>query len=83
MSENTAILSSTYTTKYNGQQIKWFIGDWNSAKGAWEAWGSCNKRAYQLSAWYDGQTRILSDISVCNKPGDDYYHKETNILLTK
>ncbi len=61
----------------------------------WEAWGSCNGRVYQLSAWYSAKTRELVDIEVLprkqkkvNLDGTTveedayYFHEETYRLLT-
>lgn len=62
----------------------------------WEAWGSCNGRAYQMFAWFDSGKRQLSEIMVNPKKQkyqDDkgntykkdayYFHQETYDLLTK
>jgi hypothetical protein len=49
----------------------------------WEAWGSCNGRPYQLFAWFDKGTQMLSNIIVLNDPKNDYFHQETYEILTK
>jgi hypothetical protein len=48
----------------------------------WEAWGSCLGRPYQLSAWYNGITRELSDIQVNDDRENYYFHEETYNALT-
>ena len=81
------ILPDTFITEYNGQQVKWFIGDWYSRIGYWQAWGSVNGRAYQMGANFSWKTRALKDITVFKKTGikeqDYYFDQETFDLLTK
>ena len=77
------ILPSNQRTLFNGIEVVWFIGDHNRLVGAWEAWGKCNGRAYQLSAWYNESTREIYDISVNSDRKNYYYHKETFTMLTE
>ena len=61
------------TTKYNGVTVKWFIGDWNTRVNTWEAWGSVEGKAYQLSAWFNRERQELYDIKV-NSDEKNYYY---------
>lgn len=86
MSKPTSqILPTDHITEYNGQKVKWFIGDTDFNNGLWQAWGSCNGHAYQMFAHFNYSTRELSGIKVLPRvAGQDYYfHKETYDLLTK
>lgn len=47
----------------------------------WEAWGSLNGKAYQLAAWFDRETRVLSNITILDDEANYYYSKETVDLL--
>ncbi len=42
----------------------------------WEAWGSCLGKAYQLSAWFNKETKELSDIEPIYDPDNSYFNQE-------
>lgn len=55
----------------------------NKEGAYWEAWGSCNGKTYQLNAWFDRETRELSDITIHGDKNNYYYDAETYKMLTK
>ncbi len=75
-------------TQSGGVSIK---NIWNNKKGYfWEAWGSFNGKAYQLSAWCarekvaDEEVFYLKDISVPPPRLDSpYYDEENHRTLTQ
>ncbi len=76
------VLPEDHYMEYNGIRVHWFIGDLNS-KSCWEAWGSCLGKAYQLFAWYNRETKELTEICVNKDNGSSYFSQENYNLLTK
>ena len=99
LGETKCLLPLDHYITYNGVKVHWFIGDFNFTGQYWEAWGSCNNRAYQMAAKYGGSSelpiikgffpkkRLLYDIVVLKKlegQNNSYFNQENyNLLTTK
>lgn len=68
---------------YNGQSVKWFIGDYSSDKKCWWCYASCNGKMYQLSGSIKDGSNDIENISINSDKTNHYYDEKTHSLLTQ